>query len=530
MSTLAPSNSRSRGTRVAGTIAPARGRQSRPDSLRTHLQDFVQLQAITEIALDGSIISANETFCNLLGLDRSEVEGQPLSQFVNAKFRDSAEYKALWDRVRKGEQYTGAHRYVGSEDSVVWLQVSCTAAVTSEGVNCILQVGSDITTTMLRLEEVSAELKVRTDIMNVTSIVSEADKKGDILSINEKYIEVSKFNRAELIGSPHSITRHPDMPSAVFKQMWSTIGRGELFRGKIKNRAKDGTPYYVDAVVAPILGENGKPMKYLGVRYDITDAEIERQNASGILAAIDASFAYVEFDLAGNVQHANENFLRVMGYAAADVTGKHHRTFVDPAESAKPSYAKFWADLASGQSHNDVFRRIASSGDEVWIQAIYAPVKDEMGRVFKVVKIAVDVTAQKRAEVDLRNKVAEMLIVVNAAAEGDLTKEVRIEGADPIGQMGEGLRRFLSDLRSSVHTMGGTASALAAAAEELSTVASQMNGNASDTSSQASVVSAASEEVSSNVSTVATATEEMGASIREISSNVTQAASVAAHA
>ena len=111
-----------------------------------------------------------------------------------------------------------------------------------------------------KLVEIESELKVRTDIMNVTSIVSEADKKGDIVSINEKFLDVSKYSRKELIGAPHNTTRHPDMPKETFKQLWSTIGRGEMFRGIIKNRAKDGTPYYVDAVIAPILGENGKPM------------------------------------------------------------------------------------------------------------------------------------------------------------------------------------------------------------------------------------------------------------------------------
>ena len=85
--------------------------------------------------------------------------------------------------------------------------------------------------------------------------------------------------------------------------------RGEMFRGVIKNRAKDGTPYYVDAVIAPILGENGKPMKYLGVRYDITESELERHNARGILGAIDAAYAYIEFDLGGHVLTANRNFL-----------------------------------------------------------------------------------------------------------------------------------------------------------------------------------------------------------------------------
>jgi methyl-accepting chemotaxis protein len=264
------------------------------------------------------------------------------------------------------------------------------------------RIGTEATLAQLkaRLDEVEAELKVRTDIMNLTSIVSEADKKGDILCVNEKFLEVSKYPKSELIGHGHNTTRHPDMPKEVFKQMWSTIGRGDIFRGVVKNRAKDGTPYYVDAVIAPILGENGKPMKYLGVRYDITEAELERQNARGILGAVDASYAYIEFDLGGHVLHANENFLKTLGYTLDEIKGKHHRLFCEPALANSPVYAQFWRDLNAGVPQNDVFKRIAKGGQEVWIQAVYAPVKDEMGRVAKIVKIATDVTAARLQAAD----------------------------------------------------------------------------------------------------------------------------------
>jgi methyl-accepting chemotaxis protein len=250
-----------------------------------------------------------------------------------------------------------------------------------------------------RLTEVETELRVRTEVMNVTSIVSEADKKGDILSVNDKFVEVSKYSREELIGQPHSTTRHPDMPKETFKKLWQTIGRGEMFRGVIKNRAKDGTPYYVDAVIAPVMGADGKPKKYIGVRYDITDAELERQNAksiaAGILTAIDTSYAYIEFDTQGTVLMANANFCKLLGYAAEEIVGKPHRMFVDPAFANGQSYLDFWAALNAGQTQADVFKRIGKGGKEVWIQATYAPVKDDLGRVVKVIKIASDVTASK---------------------------------------------------------------------------------------------------------------------------------------
>jgi methyl-accepting chemotaxis protein len=250
------------------------------------------------------------------------------------------------------------------------------------------------------------ELSVRVDIMNMTSIVSESDLKGDILTVNDKFIEISKYNKEELIGQPHNTTRHPDMPKEVFKELWSTIGRGKPFRGIIKNRAKDGTPYYVDAVIAPVMGPNGKPQKYIGVRYDITAAEIERQNAKGVLAGIDTSFAYIEFDTKGSVISANANFLKTLGYRLDEIVGKHHRMFVEQSFVNSNAYSQFWNELNAGNNQSGVFKRINKEGKEIWIQAVYAAVKDEMGRVFKIVKIATDVTAEKVRAVDFEGQLA----------------------------------------------------------------------------------------------------------------------------
>lgn len=314
-----------------------------------------------------------------------------------------------------------------------------------------------------RLADVESELKVRTDIMNVTSIVSEADKKGDIVSVNDKFIEVSKYRRDELIGQPHSTTRHPDMPKETFKQLWSTIGRGEIFRGVIKNRAKDGTPYYVDAVVAPILGDNGKPMKYLGVRYDITEAELERQNAKGILSAIDGSSAFVEFDLQGHVIKANQKFLDLMGYRSEEVVGQHHRTFVDPAYAMSPDYQAFWRDLVGGRSRNEIYKRVTKTGQAVWLQSIYAPVSDEMGRVTKVVKIAVDATEGVNASQMLNQSVEQALAVTSAAMRGDLSQRIPLDGkSGPVKTLCEGVNALIDTTSVIFSDVGRVLGALSA--------------------------------------------------------------------
>ncbi|HQC94789.1 MAG TPA: methyl-accepting chemotaxis protein [Aquabacterium sp.] len=398
-----------------------------------------------------------------------------------------------------------------------------------------------------RLGAVQAELQVRTAIMDVTSIVSEADKKGDILSVNEKFLQVSKYQKHELIGHGHNTTRHPDMPKEVFKQMWQTIGRGEIFRGVVKNRAKDGTPYYVDAVIAPILGENGKPMKYLGVRYDITEAEIERQNARGILAAIDAAYAYIEFDLHGQVLQANANFLGLMGYAAEEVVGRHHRLFVDPAEAQAPAYAQFWRDLAEGRSQTGTFRRVTRSGREVWIQAVYAPVKDEMGRVAKVVKIASDMSAEVLANQMLTTAVEQARGVANAAVAGDLAQRIPMDGktgavADlcaGINGMAENTAVVVADLcrvfgalaegdlsQRITREYGGSFAAAQADAnascERLAEVIDQVRNAADSLTGAADQVSATAQSLSQAASEQAASVEETTASIEIMSTSIMQ--------
>jgi methyl-accepting chemotaxis protein len=159
---------------------------------------------------------------------------------------------------------------------------------------------------------------------------------------------------------------------------------------------------------------------------------------------------------------------------------------------------------------------------------------DALRSVGQLVSQAIDriqADHRERAAADeLRHKVDQMLEVVNAAASGDLTRDVTVSGSDAIGQMGEGLGRLLQDLRTSVAAIAQNADSLASAAEELHAVSEQMGANASETSTQANVVSAASEQVSANVETVATGAEEMTASIKEIAKNAGEAAKVAGQA
>ena len=132
----------------------------------------------------------------------------------------------------------------------------------------------------------------------------------------------------------------------------------------------------------------------------------EARKQSGMLDAINKAQAVIEFALDGTVQTANPNFLATLGYDLAEIKGRHHSMFVDPADVQRPDYQAFWDKLRSGQYDAGVYKRIGKGGKEVWIQASYNPILDSSGRAFKVVKFATDITAERLKTADYEGQIS----------------------------------------------------------------------------------------------------------------------------
>jgi len=123
-----------------------------------------------------------------------------------------------------------------------------------------------------RLMYATAEHEVKLD--KETIIVSQTDKKGHIIYANDDFCKITGYSKDELIGKPHNINRHPDMPKAAFEDLWKTIKSGKIWQGIVKNLAKDGSYYWVNAKIYPSTSPSGE-IRYVSVRIKPTDKEIE---------------------------------------------------------------------------------------------------------------------------------------------------------------------------------------------------------------------------------------------------------------
>ncbi len=107
------------------------------------------------------------------------------------------------------------------------------------------------------------------------AIISETDLKGKITFANRKFCEIAAYAKEELIGQPHSIIRHPDMPKSAFKQMWETIQTGQIWHGLVKNLRKDGLYYWVDTTIEPEYDKNGHITGYIAARKPASRKDIQ---------------------------------------------------------------------------------------------------------------------------------------------------------------------------------------------------------------------------------------------------------------
>lgn len=105
-----------------------------------------------------------------------------------------------------------------------------------------------------------------------SNIISKTDINGIITFVNDEFCKISGYSKEELIGQNHNIVRHPDVPPSTFKQLWQTILQKKTYKSTVKNRAKDGSTFYVNTTVCPILDENGEIEEFIAIRYDVTES------------------------------------------------------------------------------------------------------------------------------------------------------------------------------------------------------------------------------------------------------------------
>ncbi len=254
--------------------------------------------------------------------------------------------------------------------------------------------------------------------------VIEFNLDGTIITANENFLNALSYTLDEIQGKRHSMFVSPaERDSAAYREFWAALNRGEYQAAEYKRIGKGGKEVWILASYNPVMDEKGKPFKVVKFATNVTVQKLKNADLSGQIEAIGKSQAIIEFKLDGTIIHANENFLRALGYTLGEISGRQHSMFIDQAERESPAYRAFWAALNRGEFQAGEFKRIGKNGKEVWIQASYNPILDLNGKPFKVVKYASDITRQVLVRMG-NERVRSMMESVAAGAE-ELNTSVR---------------------------------------------------------------------------------------------------------
>jgi aerotaxis receptor len=309
-------------------------------------------------------------------------------------------------------------------------------------------------------------------------LVSMTDLKGQITHCNPSFVRTSGFTYDELIGQPHNLIRHPDMPPEAFKDMWSTVGRGKPWSALVKNRRKDGDHYWVVANVTPVT-KDGKPVGYMSVRTKPSREQVRACEALYAQMRTEAASGHHTFRLhAGRVEQLglrgwlgrirNVSLTQRFGLAFAGVLLA--TTLVDRIDM--PHGLSLWAGLATG---------LLSSGLMLaWLH--------------------------KTVSLPVNNSIA----LANTIAAGDLTASATTDRADQIGALTRALTQLTVNLRAIVSDVRIEADGITEATKEIATGNIDLSSRTESQASNLEQTSASMEELTSTVQQTASVAREVG--------------------
>lgn len=371
-----------------------------------HMNAIDRSMAIIEFDLRGNVLKANRNFLDAFGYAATEIEGVHHRIFCDAEHARSLGYREFWERLAAGEFQRGEFRRIAKDGRDVWIQASYNPILDEDGRPVkVVKYATDITEAKQR----NTENAGRVQAIDRSTAVIEFTLDGVVLDANPLFLQAMGYTLEQVRGQHHRMFCDPAYAqSPAYRDFWRKLGDGEFESGVYRRVAADGREVWLQASYNPIFDGEGRQVKVIKYATDITAAKVSNAEYEGKVNAISRAQAVIEFDLEGNVLHANPNFLEALGYTLREVVGQHHKIFCEPEFVQSSEYRGFWTRLSRGEFYSGLYKRISKHGYPVWIQATYNPIIGPNGNPVKIIKYSIDVSEQVEREQRVKSRVEDM--------------------------------------------------------------------------------------------------------------------------
>ena len=234
--------------------------------------------------------------------------------------------------------------------------------------------------------------------LDESSIVAITDEKGIVKHVNENFCTISKYKRSELIGKDQNIINSLYHPTSYIENIWFTIAKGKIWKGDLKNKAKDETFYWVDTTIVPFLDENKMPYQFMAICADITERKMLEEQQSLLVSLVSSSEdAIISKDLSGVITSWNMGAEKLFGYTSSEAVGKNVKILIPKERMNEESIILEKIKEGSSLQHYETVR-VKKDGSFVDISLTVSPIKNSQGVIIGASKIARDITIRKKNE------------------------------------------------------------------------------------------------------------------------------------
>ncbi len=262
-----------------------------------------------------------------------------------------------------------------------------------------------------KASDIDQYLKQYKFALHSASIVSITNPQGIILYANEKFSEISQYSLEELVSQKHSLINSGHHSKKFWAEMWRTIGNGETWRADVKNKAKDGSFYWVDTFIVPIKDASDKIIEYISIRNDITEKKKHEQELVrlSLIAQETSNYVFIT-DREGRLEWVNESFEKATGYLLEEIKGRRPDSFLHGQDTQASTSDYIIQMFRDQEPFACEILHYTKGGESYWVQLNCQPIADETGKVTGFFALMRNTTVQKTLIKNLeeaRNKAEE---------------------------------------------------------------------------------------------------------------------------
>lgn len=360
-------------------------------------------QAVIEFSLDGTILSANQNFLDVMGYGLHEVVGRPHRMFVDAETSARLEYQSFWTRLARGEFLSGEFKRIAKGGREVWLHASYNPILGLDGKPYkVVKYAADLTKAKLQNADHAGQIAA----IGKSQAVIEFELTGKIISANDKFLQAMGYAASEVIGRHHSMFVIPEEArSPEYAAFWAALNRGEYVAQEFRRVGKDGREVWIQASYNPIFDLNAKPFKVVKFATDISE-EVERRKVVTQLSLVadGTDNSVLITDAQRRIEYVNAGFERLTGYSAAEVMGRSPGEVLQGQHTDKATVKRIREKLNRGEAFHEEILNYTKSGAPYWISLAISPVRGAEGQIVRFVSIQTDITATKQRALEYTTK------------------------------------------------------------------------------------------------------------------------------